>query len=157
MKLLDKYRINPKPERKRDPRVRRRPKGPVSPDVLYINKSVYGSGTQGNSSPEELLSRIQDDYGLSLAGDVDGLLKEISKRGWKVASLDLESGKKHKMRFFRSVGDNKSRTFVKSSPTVKGLFLLALDQILSEERSRYENRMGKLKRRDASRDSEKQE
>tara|TARA_R110000824_G_scaffold279447_1_gene467671 strand:- start:134 stop:607 length:474 start_codon:yes stop_codon:yes gene_type:complete len=157
MKLLERYRINPKPEKKRDPRVRRRPKDPSSPDVLYINKSVYGMGADQDSSPEEVVDRISKEYSVRVSEDIDEILKEISKRGWKVSSLDLESDKKHKMRFFRGVGDNKSKTFVKSSPTVKGLFLLALEQILSEEDARYKNRIDRLKRRDGSRETEKSE
>jgi hypothetical protein len=157
MKLLKKYRVSSSPERKKpaDPRVRRRRGGvPVEPDVLYINKSVYDMVSSRNTSPEDLIEKINFKHNLKLSGDIDELLAEISKRGWKVSSVDLENGRNHKARFFRGVGENKSRTFTKIAPTLKSLFLLVLEQVLTEENARFDNRVNQLKRKNPSKENE---
>jgi len=151
MRLADRHRINPrkqKPDPKKDPSVklRRKSKDKEAP-VVYLNKGVYEAPSyEKEESSSNLLSRINSSFGLKLEDDADKLLVEIFKRGWKVAGLDLVSGRTYGIRFNRSVGEKKSRTFVKKAESLKKLLLLTLEHVLNHEENRYKNRMDKIRR-----------
>jgi len=135
------YRLpKKKQEKKVDPNIRRRPKK-TGPDVLYMSKSTYKSEPAKPASSDELLDRLNEVFNLKLSNDVDNLISEIYKRGWKISTLELNKDSKYFIRFFREVGDTKSRIFTEKGDKVKKIVLLALEKILSQEKNRYENRM----------------
>jgi hypothetical protein len=156
MRLAERHRLNPrkkkeepkKEEPKKDPSVKLRRGGrDVGAPVVYINKGVYDAPSHAEEeSSEDLLNRLNSSFGLKLEDDADKLLVEIFKRGWKVLGFDLASGRTYGIRFNRSVGEQKSRTFVKKAESLKKLLLLALEQVLNHEESRYKNRMDKIRR-----------
>jgi len=145
------YRLPKKQEvRKPDPHVRRRPKA-ERVDVVHLRKSAYeGISSKGKESVGAMILRLNDTFNLKLSDDADSLISEIFKRGWKVSTVELGRGKNHVIRFFRDVGDNRSRTFVEKSDSFKKLMLRALEVILSYEDSRHKNRIGRSRRRESS-------
>ena len=150
MRLAERHRINPRKKKvlKKDPSVKlRRKSEDQNFDVLYINKGVYEAPSfPKKETSTQLLERINSSFGLKLEEDVDKLLTEVFKRGWKVSNLDLVADRTYGIRFHRSVGEDKSRTFVKKADSVKKLILLALEHVLSHEDNRYNKRMSKLRR-----------
>ena len=150
MRLAERHRLNPKKkkEAKRDPSVKLRRGGrDAEASVLYINKGIYNAPSPTkNESVSDLLNRLNSSFGLKLEDDADKLLVEIFKRGWKVSGLDLVSGRTYGIRFNRSVGEQKSRTFVKKAESLKKLLLLTLEDVLNHEENRYKKRMDKLRR-----------
>jgi hypothetical protein len=136
------YRLpKKKKEKKVDPNIRRRPKK-TGPDVLYMSKSTYKSEPAKPAfSSDELLASLNEMFNLKLSNDVDNLISEIYKRGWKISTLELNKDSKYLIRFFREVGDTKSRIFTEKGDKVKKIVLRALEKILSQEKNRYEIRM----------------
>jgi hypothetical protein len=161
MRLAERHRINPRKKKEvkkeRDPSVKLRRKGAQKDcDVLYINKGIYDAPSPTkNESSTKLVERLNSSFGLKLEEDADKLLTEIFKRGWKVSGLDLVSDRTYGIRFHRSVGDDKSRTFVKKADSIKKLLLMALEHVLNHEDSRYNKRMSKLRRGNHTWDTKK--
>ena len=145
------YRLPKKQEaRKPDPSIRRRTKA-EGVDVVHLRKSAYeGTPNKGKESADAMILRLNSAFNLKLSDDVDSLISDIFKRGWKVSTVELGRGKNHVIRFFRDVGDNRSRTFVEKSDSFKKLMLMALEVILSYEDSRHKNRIGRSRRRESS-------
>tara|TARA_Y100001973_G_C5159804_1_gene312887 strand:- start:74 stop:538 length:465 start_codon:yes stop_codon:yes gene_type:complete len=152
MRLAERHRLNPrkkkKEEKKRDPSVKLRRRGrEIEAPVVYISKGIYDAPSPTKQeSASDLLNRLNSVFGLKLEDDADKLLTEVFKRGWKVSGLDLVSDRTYGIRFHRSVGDDKSRTFVKKADSLKKLLLLALEHVLNHEENRYKKRMDKLRR-----------
>ena len=157
MKLAERHRLNPrkkkeKPKEERPSSVRlRRKGGSEEPSVLYISKGVYAdSSSPSDESAEDFLKRINDKHSLRIVDDADAFLGEIFKRGWKVRHIELSIGRTYLIRFFRDIGEDKSRAVLKKDKSLKKLLLRALEHILEEERGRYHLRMKKVKRREKS-------
>ena len=153
MRLLEKkpknrttwYRL---PQKKVDPHVKRRRPASPGPEVLYLNKGAYeGNNSEKATVDDVSVSHLNSEFGLKLSDDVDTLISEIFKRGWKISSIELHPGKKHIIRFLRNVGGTKSRMFIEKSNSLKGLMIKAMKVVLSHESSRHEDRIRKSRRR----------
>ena len=150
MRIAERHRLNPKKGKssKLPSNVKIRKGGKKKElDVLYLNREVYEAPLNKAANFEELLEKLNSEFNLNLKNDSDDLLLEIFKRGWKVTALDLNIGRTYVIRFNRNVGGEKSRTYTKKSNSIKHLILLALEHILNHENNRYEQRMGKFRRR----------
>ena len=156
MKLAERHRLNPRkkkePKKERPSSIKLRRKGATEdPSVLYINKSVYSdSASPADESAEDFLKRINGKHSLKIIDDADAMLGEIFKRGWKVRHIELSIGRTYLIRFFRDIGEDKSRVTIKKDKSLKKLLLRAIEHILDEERGRYELRMKKANRRQKS-------
>jgi hypothetical protein len=140
------YRL---PEKKKsDPRVKRRRLSSSGPEVLYLNKGAYEGDKPASSEKNSVsVDQLNEEFGLKLADDVDALVSEVFKRGWKVSAIELNHGKQYIIRFLRDVGGNKSRTFIEKSDSLKKLMLKAMKVILTHEASRHKDRLRKSRRR----------
>lgn len=159
MRLLEKkpknrgtwYRL-PQKKKAADPRVKRRRPSSSGPEVLYMNKGAY-SGNESSQKKEISVEELNNEFGLKLSEDIDELVGEIFKRGWKVSAIELNHGRQYIIRFLRDVGGTKSRTFIEKSNSLKNLLLQAMRVILSHETSRHKDRMRKSRRRTTNEES----
>ena len=106
MKIADRHRINPKKVKHPKPdlgpstvRLRRKSDS-QDPRVLYMNKSAYGS-LATDEAVDGMLSRINEEFSVSVKDDVDSFLSNIFRRGWKVSHIDLSVGRIYSAKFFR--------------------------------------------------------
>jgi hypothetical protein len=147
LRLAERHRLTPRKKKKRPSSVKlRRKSDGGEPTVLYISKSTYSeSSIPKNESSEEMLGRINESFSLKIKDDLDQILSEIFKRGWKVPFIELSSGRRHVIRFYREVGGVKSRPMSKKDESLKKVLLKALEHVLYHESNRYNDRMGKNK------------
>tara|TARA_Y100001973_G_C5189734_1_gene330173 strand:+ start:587 stop:1036 length:450 start_codon:yes stop_codon:yes gene_type:complete len=137
------YRLPKKEKEKKalPPTVRKRSKN-SGPDVLYMNKDTYRSSPpKKESSAKEFLDRLNETFNTKLTDDIDHLLSEVYKRGWKISTMEFGKGSKYVIRFHREVGDSRSRIFVEKGNTMKKVVLMALERVLAQEKGRYEKRI----------------
>ena len=110
-----------------------------------MNKSAYGS-LATDEAVDGMLSRINEEFSVSVKDDVDSFLSNIFRRGWKVSHIDLSVGRIYSAKFFREVGDQKSRMRQKKDKSLKRLLLKILEYVLEQERLRFKTRISKSER-----------